>query len=256
MPTETQWREIAGAGDLHHTIDRMRDQGLGFWVSELPRQPAIDVIERHLHSRLVAFVHALQRLLPSPWARVSQWLGLLPELKAVKALLQVEHPVFPFEASSSIHAIAQLPRPKRRAALISSRYAPLALDENESPEELWLNELKIRLPELNGREAEVIQKIEAIVQMHRVAVLHLRRRERARLLSSNGSVTDAHPEHALWSLRGELTTNLRVLLRGDPFHGGFVLIYGLLEAIQFERIRAVLLAHAHRWRSDVLLGSY
>lgn len=50
-----------------------------------------------------------------------------------------------------------------------------------------------------------------------------------------------------WRLRERLAGDLRSLLGGYPFQAGFFLIYAMLELLQFERCRALLLARAYGW---------
>jgi hypothetical protein len=56
-----------------------------------------------------------------------------------------------------------------------------------------------------------------------------------------------------WRLRNQLSQRLREMLGGDPFHAGLVFIYGLLELLQRERCRALLIASARRWDSSQVL---
>ena len=59
-----------------------------------------------------------------------------------------------------------------------------------------------------------------------------------------------------WQWRNELASKLRATLGGNPFHIGLVMVYGLLQAIQFERSRALLVCLSRGWKPpDLLRGS-
>ena len=92
MPPETRWRYIADATELDNLIGRMRDNGLGYWVRELPRMPDTAVIEDYLRQRLCACMTEVGRLLPPRWATVRRWLRLGVGLVLVERMLLAEQP--------------------------------------------------------------------------------------------------------------------------------------------------------------------
>lgn len=245
MPDIEQWRHIAQAGGLDHMIERMRACGLGFWLSGLPLKPNTLAIEAHLRQRAAYFIDQLRRLLPEGWLPAREWLRLLPDLPALKLLLRHEKPPLPPELDITLQNATSLPLDQRRAALELTAYSPL-LSFDASPESLWLEQFMSRLPRLSGREAAVVIRLKNILHEH----LH----ELAELRTACRETAARHPPDASqWLLRDRLFRRLRALLAGDPFHAGIILIYGLLEAIQFERLRGLLLARSQGWEMDIQL---
>ncbi len=98
---------------------------------------------------------------------------------------------------------------------------------------------------MSGREAYVLGRLARCIRRHRARLLDLR--EQA---GTAGAVDPA----AQWRLRDELAGELRGLIGGSPFHAGLLLIYCLLELLQYERCRALLVARSRGWSRPELSG--
>jgi hypothetical protein len=113
----------------------------------------------------------------------------------------------------------------------------------------WWRGLLRRLPATAGQEQEMLRRLRRDITDHLRAVARAGEQQHAR-----------HPDQGRWmqwQLRTQLEHRLRgLLLFGHPFHAAFVLAYGLLEAIQLERMRALVLARQAGWPLDArLLGT-
>lgn len=253
MPSMSQWRYITQAADIHNLIERMRTNRLGFWLSDLPREPDAILIEECLRARARLFINNLQRLLPANWVAVREWWSILPDLSILKMLLHQEQITVKIEPKSLLRAIADLPKSQRRIALQDSPYGPL-VSSDSTLESLWWDECQKRLPDMQGREATVVLRIKKFLREHVDANEQLRLQYREIVLTDNHHTAHEITDQTLWVLRNQLSDKLRTLLAGDPFHAGMALIYGLLEAIQFERLRALLLTFAHHWHIEDPIG--
>lgn len=260
MPDMKQWWHIAQAGDLNHMIERMRIHGLGFWLSGLPREPDTLVIEEHLRKRAACFIDELQRLLPKHWSLAREWLRLLPNLLTLRLLLHYEKPSLPHDLDIPLQNVASLPLDQRLAALKHTAYAPLVSFE-ASPESLWLEQFMSRLPGVSGWEAAMLTRIKNILKENLIEIEQSRLSCREAALSNQQmanreTTTKQAPDSSQWLLRDQLFKRLHALLAGDPFHVGMILIYGLLEGIQFERLRGLLLARSQHWEMDIQLWAH
>jgi hypothetical protein len=120
-------------------------------------------------------------------------------------------------------------------------------DGSEALFDLWLRDFEQRCPKTTGRERYVVRRIHRIVIDHLQQIVVLREQvARSELIDIN----------AQWRLRRQLAGDLRTLLGGDPFHVGVILIYGILELLQYEKCRALLIAQSRHWRAaEMMVGS-
>ena len=240
MPDDARWHYVADAVELDNLIERMRDNGLSYWVRELPRSPDTAAIEDYLDARLAALLLDLIRMLPA------RWRGLRPWLTTGARLLYLERMAADAEIDDVplqdpwLRELSRLPPPERREQLRQSTLREYL--EADAPLERWMGEFSRHCPPLTQREGYVVGRIERLLQQHRMAIeaLHQVRQDQSQDLA------------AQWRLRGELAQRLRALLGGSPFHASLVLIYGLLEALQYERCRALLIGRARNWRRPEL----
>ncbi len=240
MPGESQWRRMAEAGDLDQLIARMRAGGLAGWVSALPRCPDTITIEQHLAQRLQMLIAFTVRLLPARWRRLQEWLWRGWEL--FRAQLQTDLSKTGDQAPPRASRLLRLEPATRRRELRDA-------DGREPPRsawDRWLREFEPLCPRLTGRERYVVRRIQRIV--HR----HLRRIAALREQAARSEPVDADVQ---WRLRRELADELRSLLGRDPFHAGVILIYAVLELMQYERCRALLIARSRQWSmADPVVG--
>ena len=250
MPSPRQWEHIADAGDLASLIERMRKNGLEFWLEDLPREPDAAQLERHLRTRARYLVNWVARQLPAHWSAAARWLDVLPDLTIVRLLLKGEDVSSLVETGSVLHRVAESPIGQRKDILAaSSSYGPLV--EGDGPlEERWWDLVVAGLPKARGHEGAVLERTISALRDHRRGVRDLRRR-----LRQVGVDDEAHGavvgQHAQWRLRDRLADQLRMLLAfGHPFHAVILILYSLMEFIQFERMRALIISRAHNWAPE------
>lgn len=242
MPNEAGWRYISDASDLDNMIERMRGNGLAHWVADLPRSPETQTIESCLLQHLLELLEYVGNLLPARWRAVKRWLIRAGNLGWAQRLLQEADVEAPQRIDPVLEPLFSLPGDERGKRLRQTPYhrylsASSAFDR-------WLSDFDRARPSVSGREAYVLARIVKEVDRHRTRLLELRKQ----------ATISADPA-AQWRLREQLARELRVLVGGDPFHAGLVLIYALLEALQYERCRALLIARARGWERPALSGS-
>jgi hypothetical protein len=246
MASPQQWAYIAQAAELNNLIERMRANGLAFWLDDLPRDPAAAVIERHLEHRARLFFERLSFVFPRSWNAAARWLVVLPELRSLRLVLHREECALELEEGSVLRTVAERPMEERRRLLSSTEYRRL-LDDDSAIELHWYTEFLSRWPKVGRRESVMQARFDRVVRAHAAAVQALRDEFRLR---DPARSHDVDAGDAQWRLRDALAHQLRVLLAaGDPYHGVFILCYALLEVLQAEKARALLLAHAFDWRS-------
>lgn len=245
MPSESGWRNIADAADVDNLITRMRIGGLGHWVTALPRSPDTATIERHLADRLQDFIVSVNRLLPDRWQALKGWLRQGAELAAPPLTTA------PLDRAQTQNGDPRSPRARQLPQQDARNHGPKTRNEVSGDGtgtvfDIWVRDFANRCPKLTGRERYVVQRIHRIVTDHLQQIVLLR--EQAAL----GELIDVN---AQWRLRHRLASDLRSLLGGDPFHAGVVLVYGLLELLQYEKCRALLIAQSRHWGpAELLVG--
>lgn len=244
QPDEAAWVYILDASDVDNAIERVRSTGLAFWVAALPRGPDAASIETHLRARLGDFLLQWARLLPADWQAVAAWARAARELLWMPQILNAAAPELPTDADPALRHAATLPMVERVANLKGSHLGRY-MDERGADWAAWLEDFERVCPGASGREAYVVARIRAAVDSHLAQL----KAARDQVLAGAQEV----PEDVQWRLRDRLAADLRPLLAGDPFHAGLTLIYGLLEVIEFERCRAVLLAFAQGWVAPTVL---
>ena len=242
MPDEADWRYISDASDLDNLIERMRGKGLAHWLTDLPRSPETQTIERCLLQHLLSLLLNLGNLLPVRWRGVDHWLVCAGNLAWAQRLLVDPEAEAPQRIDPVLKPIFALPVDQRAEQLRQTPYDRYL--SSRSPFDRWLSDFEQAHPSVSGREAYVLARIVRQVESHRSQLLVLRK----------GAALSPDPA-GQWRLREQLAQGLRVLVGGDPFHAGLVLIYGLLEALQFERCRALLVARSCGWARPEFPGS-
>ena len=243
MPDESRWHYVADATDLNSLIERMRNSGLAHWVEDLPRSPDTITIERRLQQHLLTLLDNVGRLLPGRWIGVKRWLYLASNLVWAQRLLTESDIEPPEQIDSALKPIFSLPADVRSKRLEQTPYYQYL--STSSPFDRWLLDFAGACPSVSGREAYVLRRLAKSVLQHRMQLLDLRKQA-----ASTKTVDLA----AQWQLRAELARDLRGLIGGDPFHVGLILIYCLLELLQYERCRAFLVARSRGWERPEILG--
>lgn len=244
MPDEARWHYVADASDLDNLIERMRSNGLSHWVADLPRSPDTNTIEGSLRQHLLNLLDNVGRLLPNRWIGVKRWLYLASNLVWVQRLLTEADIEPPEQIDAMLKPIFSLHIDERSKRLEQTPYHQYL--STSSPFDRWLSDFTASCPSVSGREAYVLRRLAKSILRHRTRILDLRKQ------ANTNNTADLT---AQWRLRDELTRELRGLIGGDPFHVGLVLIYCLLELLQYERCRAFLVARSCGWERPEILGS-
>lgn len=240
MPDADRWRYIAGGADLDAVVQRMRDGGLGHWVHGLPRNPDIATIEQALIQGLVGLTRDIAGWLPKNWRDVKRWLEDGLTVIFIRRLLRTHAVKLPAGIDPLLVDVAQAPLERRGQVLAATRYARY-LGAAGTEFDRWLAHFETVRPPSHGREAYVIDRLQRLVATHNDTI----RVERGRWRKAQD--TAALNQDAQWRLRDELGARAMILLSGESFHAGAVLIYGMLELLQFERARALLTARCYEW---------
>jgi len=235
MPDDAGWQKVINAGDLETTIEAMASSGLLHWVEGFPRNPKPEEIERRCLISLLSISLFVKKSLPGQWKEIGLWLLQLPNVLQIQPLLSADSDKEMLLPGSPFLSIFNSSIAERKAALLESEYA-VYLEDGRTPEDCWATQFQSRLPTINGHERRVIIRITQLLAAHQLLL------------------TQALSPDDTWAQRKTLFERLKRQLAGNPFHAGTVLIYGLLESIQYERVRAILLLRAHRWPSMLLRG--
>ncbi len=237
MPDESAWRYMAAATDLDNAIARMRASGLGHWVAALPRSPDTATLEHQLADRLQGLIGSIVRLLPGRWQGLKGWLREGAELVQSRLLMSSTDGGIAQTSSDGHLRASHLPDrgALNRGPRIRQKDDP---DGMTAAFDLWMADFAQRCPRVTGRERYVVRRIRRIVSDHLQQIVLLRE------LAARSELIDINVQ---WRLRHQLANDLRSLLGGDPFHAGVILIYGLLELLQYEKCRALLIAQSRHW---------
>ncbi len=242
MPNAPAWRYMAAATDVDNLIARMRASGLGHWVQTLPRSPDTATIEHHLADRLQGLIRFMVRLLPNRWRGLKGWLRQGGELVKTQRVSTYSHRDAPESSDHERPGVTQWPERGPVNYRLSARRR--GDGDGSALFDIWLRDFAQRCPKITGRERYVVQRIYRIVSEHLQQILRLREQ------AAQSALFDSN---AQWRLRHQLAGDLRALLGGDPFHAGVILIYGLLELLQYEQCRALLIAQSRHWRAAELM---
>lgn len=91
-PGPSDWRLLAGVGDVVHYLQVARRTRLRPWVLGLQGEQDSHRIELTLRRHFQDYADEVLRWLPAPWSRSSDWFRRLPELPAIAHLLGGEPP--------------------------------------------------------------------------------------------------------------------------------------------------------------------
>lgn len=241
IPGKSQWQYIAAARDPDSMIQRMRENGLAHWVGQLPRSPDGVAIENAVHQCITDIVADVSRWLPARWRGIRRWMQSGLSLVLIQNLLRESECELPDDSPAALQRIAGLPLEERHQALEVAGYAQYLEHDHTLLLERWLAEFGNACPNLSGHEASAIARIERLLRDHRLALL------RARGLARQADTHYLPGDPAQWRLREQLNERLRGLLGYETFHAGLLFLYLLLELLQAERCRALLLARVHGW---------
>ncbi len=251
MPRRRQWRRVAEAIDVDDAIERMRSEGLAFWVADLPRSPDLLTIERHLQARSRQLVEELCRLLPREWTAFREWLRHMPDLVWLRAVMRARAGSEIGDLAGALGEFVRLPA-DRRAAAVAATPLRSYLDDTASPESLWLADFARHVRRLPSADRWALARIAGRIRNHLERVRELRESQTERRHPSGASTPAG--AGAMWQLRDALARDLRDMLAGSPFNAGVAVIYGVLEVLQLEKVRALLIARHQGWAADAVLA--
>ncbi len=235
MPDEQGWQQIVNAGDLETTIEAMAGSGLQYWVTDFPRHPSPREVERRCLISLLGICLFVNAHLPERWKQTGRWIMQLPHVLQLRAVLSVNADKKQLLPGSPFLGLMSQTPGQRLKLIAEGPYADY-LDERLSPERRWAEAFETGLPTISAQERHTITRLGKLLADHYRAM---------------------EPEmtaEQVWLQRSALFERLKGVLAGDPFNIGTLLIYALLESIQFERVRAVLLLRAYRWPTKLLGG--
>ena len=235
MPDARHWQQIVNAGDLETTIETMSGAGLQYWVSDFPRHPSAGEIERACLVSLLGVLLFTARMLPQRWADSGQWLLQLPHVLQLRMVQSPDPDKKQLLPGSPFLSALSVPAEQRLKVLKEGDYG-VYMDQEVPPESRWMMQFERSLPSLDAAERHAVARLGNLLQQH-----------------SQAMQADMAPAR-IWMERSALFEHLRALLAGDPFQVITLLIYAVLESIQFERVRAVLLLRAHQWPAQLLGG--
>lgn len=235
MPNESTWQRILDTDDLETTIETMSTSGLAYWVNDFPRNPRPDEIERRCLIGLLGIALFVSHLLPRRWQATGRYIAQLPHVMQIRPLLSTRaEKGFLLPGSPFTEVLSQAV--EQRAKTIKASKYGVYIDSDKIPEVRWAEQLHTQFPTVRGHEQQLIRRIIQLLSKHQ------------HMLNS-----PLLPEQ-IWSQRKTLFEQLKYLLAGNPFHAGTLFVYGLLESIQFERVRAILLLRAYQWPPPLLRG--
>ena len=235
MPGAREWQQIVNAGDLETTIETMSGAGLHYWVSDFPRHPSAGEIERACLVSLLGVLLFTARLIPERWTDTGQWLLQLPHVLQLRMVQSPDLEKKQLLPGSPFLSVIEMPAEQRYKVLKDSDYGAY-LGQQAPPESCWAMQLERKLPLLDASERHAIARLRGLLEQHTRAMR-----------------ADMAPAQ-IWMERSALFERLKALLAGDPFQVITLLIYAVLESIQFERVRAVLLLRAYKWPAQLLGG--
>lgn len=242
MPSPERWRYIAGGGDMGAVVQRMRDNGLDRWIGDLARNPDMEAIERALTEGLIALKRDLANWLPRQWSGIVRWLHDGIDLVFIRRLLQSHIVRLPSQLDPVVFDLAQAPLEQREQLLATTRYSTYLVNgSKDSLMDRWLARFDSLRPHSHGRESYVIYRLQKLISKHTLLISQ----QRARWNQAQDTST-LNPD-AQWKLRSDLERGIKDLLCGESFHAGAVFSYGILELLQFERVRALLVARHFSW---------
>lgn len=235
MPDDADWQNILNAGDLETSIETMSTMGLSHWVKDFPREPAPEEIERRCLIGLLGICLFIAQHLPERWKEAGQWIAQLPHVLQIRLSLSANAEKDNLLPGSPFTALLSQAEAQRYTAIDESHYG-IYLHREKIPESCWAERFYTLLPKVRGHEQKVIRHITQLLEEHQQ------------------QLASSQTPDQVWAQRKKLFEQLKYLLAGNPFHAGTLLIYGLLESIQFERVRAILLLRAYQWPSSLLGG--
>ena len=215
MPSEKGWQMILNAGDLETTIEAMSGNGLQHWVNDFPRLPSPFEIERRCLVSLLGICLFVDAHLPARWKPTGRWLLQLPHVLQLRGVLSGRLDKERLLPGSPFTGLVSESPAQRFKSLQESEYA-VYLGEQCVPESCWAARFRTTLPDVSVQEGYILNRLGGLLAEH-----------------FRGIEPDMAPDQ-VWLHRSALFERLKLALAGEPFHVGILLIYALLESIQFE----------------------
>jgi hypothetical protein len=230
LADEPLWQHLEAARGLYGYLEGARRSGLGHWLQGLSGDSDAHTIEQALGHHLLALRAEARAWLPAAWGAALDWLGWLPQLPLLRALLTGSHPPWLRDATR-LGPFLPPPGQDPRPAIAASGAAPLLRGEHRRPVladtlvDNWLRHWRGLWPPCSRWEQATLQRLVQLVQRHTAGFAAL------------------DPAEA-WGARTRLASKLRHLLRRSPLEPGAVLAWLALETLELERLRGALVRRA------------
>ena len=147
-PGPMDWRVLNGVGDLVHYLQVARRTRLRRWVTTLHGDHDSHQIELSLRRQFCDYIDEVGRWLPQPWNATLGWVKRLPDLPAIRYLLNDEPPQAWMQDDPRLQLFASAPPERRLLLLEQSDCAPLvaAWRRGETLTSAWLEQWRNSWP--------------------------------------------------------------------------------------------------------------
>lgn len=232
-PGPLAWQRLQGITETDEFLETAKRAGLGHWIAGFERRTALHRVELILRDRLRGLIRETAQWLPDEWKRPVLWTAQLVDLPALAHLARGGHPLHWMKddtimaaylgAAATVRGDAMLKSAEREqvfkaARARSSPGVAAALKE-------WIALWQATWPSGSARASalEILKRAEA----------HLAR---------FAGCKSGEPAEAL---REQFDRELRREFRLNAFLPGAVLAYLAMQALDFERLRALLVERMH-----------
>jgi hypothetical protein len=147
-PGPMDWRVLQGVGDVVHYLQVARRTRLRRWVTALHGGQDSHQIELSLRRQFCDYTDEVARWLPRPWNETLGWVKRLPDLPAIRYLLNGELPPAWMQEDPRLQTFANAAPERRLLLLEQSDCAPLvaAWRRGESLTTAWLEQWRKSWP--------------------------------------------------------------------------------------------------------------
>ncbi len=222
-PGPMDWRVLQGVGDVVHYLQVARRTRLRRWVTALHGAQDSHQIELSLRGQFCDYADEVARWLPRPWNETVGWVKRLPDLPAIRYLLNGEQPQAWMREDPRLQAFASAAPERRLLVLEQSDCASLvaAWRHGESLTTAWLERWRKSWPEDRASR----RGLERLVG----------------LLQRSMRVTETGPGAGFERQREALSTELTAVFRGYSFQPAACYAHLALTALDLMSLRAELL---------------
>lgn len=247
LPDAAAWGILA-AHPNQDLLAGLDGGGVDFWLEGLASGASVDALERHFMGRMRHLLRCVAGWLPDEWERFGDCLVVAPDIFWLKPVLDGEDPGTRLDRDSELQALIRAAPPQRLALAEKSRVGRY-LDGGSRPEAQWRTDLLDRIPVIPRAERRPVERLSRILDEY----LDAKDRVFQKLAEGNDS-GEAPDESGSWQTHAMLERRLRLLLAGDSFNAALILVYGLLELLTMEKLRALLICRLTGWPPPAALA--